>query len=279
MKKILLPTDFSKNALNAIYYALKLFKGENCTFYLLNTYTPTIYNYDFQLKPGGLGNVVEVPISTIGELDDLKKDLKRKFVNAKHKFINISAFNSLTDEIKNLVIQEKIDLIVLGTKGASGIKEVVFGSNTIHIIQKVKCPVLSIPDGYVFEKPTEILFPTDYGIDFTENHLDIFKTIANNFKSKIHVLNVSLGQGLTEAEIANKERLEKLLAEFNGTYHRVIDDGVPQAINKFQISNPIKLLMMINNKHSFFENLFFKPVINKIGFHLTVPFLVIPSKM
>ena len=279
MKKILLPTDFSENSLNAIYYALKLLKGENCTFYLLNTYTPTIYNYDFQLKPGGLGNVVEVPINTIGELEDLKKDLKSKFVNAKHKFINISAFNSLTDEIKNLVIQEKIDLIVLGTKGASGIKEVVFGSNTIHIIQKVKCPVLSIPDGNIFEKPTEILFPTDYGIDFTENHLDILKTIVNNFKSKIHVLNVSLGQDLTEAESANKERLEKLLAEFNDTYHRVIDDGVPQAINKFQMLKPIKLLMMINNKHSFFENLFFKPVINKIGFNLTVPFLVIPSKM
>ena len=50
MKKILLPTDFSENALNAIDYALQLFKDETCAFFILNTYTPMIYNYEYQLN-------------------------------------------------------------------------------------------------------------------------------------------------------------------------------------------------------------------------------------
>ena len=50
MKKILLPTDFSENALNAIHYALHLFKDESCAFFILNTYTPMIYNYEYQLN-------------------------------------------------------------------------------------------------------------------------------------------------------------------------------------------------------------------------------------
>lgn len=278
MKKILLPTDFSENSLNAIYYALQLLKDQNCVFYLLNTYTPAIYNYNFKTKSGGLGSVIDKPISTIGELDELSENLKTKFENAKHKFISISAFNSLTDEIKKLVSQDKINLIILSTKGATGIKEILFGSNTIHIINKVKCPVLAIPDGYFFEKPIEILFPTDYGVDFTENHCDFLKTISHNFKSKTHVLNVSFGRDLTESESVNKEKLEKLLTELNVTYHKIIDKGVSQAINKFQKAKHVQMLMMINNKHSFFENLFFKPVIDKIGLHLTTPLLVIPSK-
>ena len=47
MKKILLPTDFSDNAWNAIVYALKLYKNQKCKFVLLNTYTPMIYNIDY----------------------------------------------------------------------------------------------------------------------------------------------------------------------------------------------------------------------------------------
>ena len=167
----------------------------------------------------------------------------------------------------------------MGTKGSSGAREVLFGSNTIHVINKVKCPVLAIPDGYFFEKPAEILFPTDYKVDYTQKQLDVLKLIANRYKSRVHILNVSHGSDLTETENKNKKKLEKLLAEQQHVSYRVDDQEIPQAINEFQGTTYVQLLMMINNKHSFFENLFFKPVINQIGFHLTVPFLVIPSKM
>ena len=281
MKKILLPTDFSQNAINAIHYALELFKDEVCTFYLLNTYTPVIYNYDYQMNTGGyLGEVVDVvKKNSISKLEELKKDLKKKYVNNKHSFTIISSFNLLTDEIKDLIKEYDLDLIVMGTKGSSGAREVLFGSNTIHVINKVKCPVLAIPDGYFFEKPTEILFPTDYKVDYTLKQLDVLKLIADRYQSRVHILNVSHGTDLTETENKNKKKLEKLLAEQKHVSYRVDDQEIPQAINEFQGATYVQLLMMINNKHSFFENLFFKPVINQIGFHLTVPFLVIPSKM
>ena len=281
MKKILLPTDFSQNAINAIHYALELFKDEVCTFYLLNTYTPVIYNYDYQMNTGGyLGEVVDiVKKNSISKLEELKKDLKKKHVNNKHSFTIISSFNLLTDEIKDLIKEYDLDLIVMGTKGSSGAREVLFGSNTIHVINKVKCPVLAIPDGYFFEKPTEILFPTDYKVDYTLKQLDVLKLIADRYQSRVHILNVSHGTDLTETENKNKKKLEKLLAEQKHVSYRVDDQEIPQAINEFQGATYVQLLMMINNKHSFFENLFFKPVINQIGFHLTVPFLVIPSKM
>jgi len=281
MKKILLPTDFSDNAQNAIDYALHLYKNEACKFYLLNTYTPIIYNYDYRMSAGGyLGDVSDIIRDNSKEkLQEIEKGLKEKFDNPKFQFEIISSFNLLTDEIKDLVNTHNIDLIVMGTKGASGTKEVLFGTNTIHVIQKTKCAVLAIPDGYFFEEPKDILFPTDYRIDYSDKHLRNLKTIAKLFNSKVHVLNVSHGTELNEKEEKNKDKLNESLTDFNDAYYRVHDQEIPEAITEFQKSTYIQLLMMINNKHSFFENLFFKPVINQIGFHLNVPFLVIPSKM
>ena len=281
MKKILLPTDFSDNAQNAINYALNLYKDEACKFYLLNTYTPIIYSYDYRMSAGGyLGEVADiVRENSIEKLEEIEKELKEKFNNPKHKFKIISSFNLLTDEIKDIVSKHKIDLIIMGTKGASGVKEVLFGSNTIHIIKKTKCAVLAVPDGYFFEEPKEILFPTDYKIDYSKKQLKNLETITEIFNSKVHILNVSHGIDLLEFQKTNKAKLEELLTDIKHASHRVDDQPITDAINEFQKTTYVQLLMMINNKHSFFENLFFKPVINQIGFHLNVPFLVIPAKM
>ncbi len=276
MIHILVPTDFSENAQNAINYAQKLFEEERCTFYLLNTYTPIIYTYDVQMNVGGYVGDLMNTIKKNSE-DQLEK-LQHKFSNEKHTVETISSFNTLTDEVRHLVTKHDIDIIIMGTKGATGAKEVLFGSNTIHLIKKGTCPVLAIPDGYFFEKPSDILFPTDFRVHYTENQLRFLKTIARIYKSKINILHVSYGRELNEVEITNKMKLEKLLLDFNDTYYNERDQEITEAINEFQKERYVQLLMMINNKHSFFENLFFKPVIHQIGFHLNIPFLVIPSK-
>jgi len=281
MKKILLPTDFSDNAQNAIYYALNLYKDKVCKFYLLNTYTPIIYSYDYRMSAGGyLGEIADVVREDSKEkLQEIEKGLKAKFKNPKHQFKTISSFSLLTDEVKDVIDKHTIDLVIMGTKGATGAKEVLFGTNTIHIIKKSKCPVLAVPDGYFFEEPKEILFPTDYNVDYSDKQIQNLKTIATIFNSKVHILNVSHGIDLSETQNTNKTTLEKLFTTIKHVSYRVNDQPIPQAINEFQKSTYVQLLIMINNKHSFFENLFFKPVINQIGFHLNIPFLVIPAKM
>ncbi|MDJ0645830.1 MAG: universal stress protein [Flavobacteriaceae bacterium] len=279
--QILLPTDFSNNAFNAIKYAFKLFENEKCTFHLLNTYTPIIYDYDFQMNVGGgLGKVRDViRNNSVDQLEELKLKLEKDYASEGHSIETISSFNTFTDEVKALVDELNIDLIVMGTKGATGLKEVLFGSNTIHIIKKRVCPVMAIPDSYFFEAPKDILFPTDYKIDYTEKQLAILKTIARLHNSTTHILHVQHHRELNELETDNQQKLETHLDTFKKAFYHVQDKEIPVAIDEFQKDHYIQLLLMINNKHSFFENLFFKPVIHQIGFHLTTPFLVIPSKM
>lgn len=280
MKRILLPTDFSQNSWNAISYALQLFKNQTCTFTILNTYTPIIYQLESaQLSAAQFGLQDAMKEVSENGLEQLKTRIEKEYKNPKHIFAYSSAFNTLTEEINALYDGNVMDMIIMGTQGASGVKEILFGSNTIHIINKAKCPVLAVPNDYEFEPPHEILFPSDYLISFNEKHLASIISIAKQFQARVNVLHISTGPELTSIQKHNQEQLKTQFKETTHLFHDVRNNYVPEAIAEFQQKSRINLLVMINNKHSFFENLFFKSNIKHIGFHLNVPFLVIPSNL
>jgi len=279
MKKVLLPTDFSENSWNAIKYALQLFKDQECVFILLNTYTPIIYQFEYMQSSAAQLRVMDaVKETSKHKLEELQKKINSEFSNPKHTFSQISSFNSLISEIDDLYSNNIMDIIVMGTKGASGVAGVLFGSNTIHVIKNAKCPVLAVPNDFSFETPHEILFPTDYEIEYQETHLKPIIEIAQKHISRINILHVFVGNGLTGNQEKNKSILETNFKNIAHLFHDVKNQNVPEAITNFQLKSRVNLLAMINNKHSFFENLFFKSTINQIGFHLNIPLLIIPSK-
>lgn len=280
MKQILLPTDFSENSWNAISYAIQLYKDEECIFHILNAYTPVIYHVEYVLgSPAkfGLGDAIRE--TSQGNLDNLVSKIINEFgENVKHKFETYSRFDTLMSGIKEFVDIYEVDLIVMGTKGATGAQEVLFGSNTVHVFKNIKCPVLAIPSDFSFEAPHEILFPTDLKAIYKHSNLKILKDIALSNNSRVNLMHVLSGYDLTDKQERSKNKLESIFKNSAYLFHNVKTMNIVEAINAFQVKHKINLLVMINNKHSFFENLFFKNTINQIGFHLNVPFLVMPSK-
>lgn len=277
MKKIILPTDFSENAYNAIKYAVQLFKNEESTFYLLNTYTPAIYQSEYILhSPGqiGLGDIYQSVSAE--QLEALKKKVTTDFKNPKHTFYTHSAFNILVDEIVEMANSEEADLIIMGTQGATGAKEIFLGSHTVHVIKKAPCPVMAIPAGFKFENPTEILFPTDFEVNYQQEQLRALLDLASKHKSRIEVIHISSGYELSEKQVKNKSTLEKMLKNNTYRYHDLPSQEIIEGINNFQLKNKVNLLVMIQNKHTFLERLFIEPIIKKIGFHVTIPFMVVP---
>ncbi|MFK7782687.1 universal stress protein [Psychroserpens sp.] len=279
MKKILLPTDFSNNSWNAIVYALQLYKDEKCNFILLHTYTPTYYQLEYMETSSRAFQVGEaIKETSRKELDDLLKKINENFENPKHTFKKISSFNTLTAEINTLYERGVMDLIIMGTKGASGLKGILFGSNTIHILNSVKCPVIAVPSNFEYESPKEILFPSDYEVEFKDSQLQPLLDLAKAHHSRLNILHVSHEIHLSENQIKNRNILDLYFEPIAPLFHNIKNENVAEAIVDFQLKTTFNLLVMINNKHSFFENLFFKSKVNQIGFHLNTPFLVIPSK-
>ncbi|MGB5229092.1 universal stress protein [Eudoraea sp.] len=277
MKKIILPTDFSYNAYNAISYAMNLLKNEEATFYLLNTYTPAIYQTEYLLhSPGqiGLGDIYQS--ESINQLEELKKQLEKEFKNPKHIIIPHSAFNILVDEVSAMVASEEADLVIMGTQGATGAKEIFLGTHTVHVIKKATCPVIAIPADFKYEIPKEILFPTDYEVEYSEGQLAGLLNLSKIHNSSIQVIHISSGYDLTDLQLQNKVKLEKILEKIPHLFHDLPNQEIITGINNFQLKNKMNMLAMIKNKHTFLESLFIEPVIKKIGFHVSIPFMVIP---
>lgn len=139
MKRILLPTDFSENAYNAIRYALKLYEHESCTFYLLNTYTPAAYFTGTTLPNSYSALQLEEIAATNSKrgLDETEKRINAEFHNPKHIIGKLSSFNLLVSEINSVVKSLGIDVIVMGTKGATGAKEVFIGTQTMYTLSLI----------------------------------------------------------------------------------------------------------------------------------------------
>ncbi len=277
MKRIILPTDFSDNAYNAICYAINLFKDDECTFYLLHTYTPAIYQAEYVLhSPGqiGLGDIYQE--NSLTELNDLKKRLIAEFNNKNHTFMVHSAFNTLVEEIVETSKNEKADMVIMGTQGATGAKEILIGTNTVHVIKKACCPVIAIPPNFKYENPKEILFPTDLGINYQEEQLRELEYLAKHHISRIDIMHVSAGYDLTDIQLKNKAKLDKIFSNIAHLFHEMPNQEVITAINNFQQRNKVNLLVMVQNRHTFFERIFIEPIIKKLGFHVTIPFMVIP---
>ncbi|PKV48285.1 nucleotide-binding universal stress UspA family protein [Aquimarina sp. MAR_2010_214] len=279
MKRILLPTDFSDNAFNAIKYALNLFRDEEATFYLLNTFTPVSYHTGYLIEnPAPYGMEDIAMINSKRDVEQTEEKIKEEFDNPKHSFVRLSTFNTLIGEIKEVVEKYNIDLIVMGTKGATGAKEVFIGTHTMYTIKKVNCPVIAVPSGFTFEEPKDVLFPTDYNLSVDNKYLPFVKEICDKYICRLNILNAYYGVALDSEQQKTKERLDEYFKDNAHIFHIAEGMDVLDAVEDFQKKYTINLLVMIHNKHSFFENLLFKPVINQIAYHTNIPFLVIPSE-
>ncbi|MAZ26199.1 MAG: universal stress protein UspA [Cytophagaceae bacterium] len=280
-KKILVPTDFSKNAWQAVDYATKLFLNEPCDFYMLNVFQPQAYTSNDMMMPESPEMIPYDTFKEISEsnLAELLEKLEVKNSNRRHAFYTVSQFNSLIDGINECVDKYKIDLIVMGTQGASGAVEEFFGTNTASVMENIRSrPVLAIPENLVFMPTQEIVFPTDFSIPFQHHELQYLSDIAHLTKARIAVLHViKKDDTLTPEQEENKQRLENIFAEHELQYHVLHDSEVTKAVVNFAESRNSGMIAFLNREHSFFENLFERPMVKKLSRYARVPILALHS--
>ncbi len=276
-KKILLPTDFSKNAWNAIVYAIELYKNEVCDFYILNVFNSTGYALESMTIPEpGERLYEEAKEKSENGLTKILERLSFRDDNPDHKFFMVSQFNSLLEGIKNLVDKKDIELIVMGTKGDSDATNIIYGNNTVLVMEKMRsCPVLAIPKEACFKTPKEIVFPTDYKTHFKRRELKYLIEIAQISNAAIRILHISDSDELTEEQKNNKQLLEENFEGIEYSFHTLHNVGVRSGLSSFVESRESDMVTFINRKHTFFGSIFSKPMVKNLGYHSKVPVLAL----
>ncbi len=280
MRKIVVPTDFSNNAYESLFYATRLFQDKTCHFYILNTFdvnTPMLTSRLDTEKGHQLYHTLSKESKE--KLTETLHKIVRDSEDLKHTFETISVSKDLTETINKTIKSKDIDLVVMGTKGATGAREIFMGSNTVKVIQKIKkCPILAVLDGFDFQKPMEIGFPTDFKRVYLEEELKPLMDIASLFNARIRIFHIHEEETLDEVQEVNRTILKQHLRNFAISVHWISKfSKKSEHITDFITKMNIDILSMVNYRHSIMEMITHEPVIKKIGFHATIPFLVIPE--
>ncbi|MFB9056104.1 universal stress protein [Mariniflexile ostreae] len=282
MKNILLPTDFSENSWNAITYAIQFFKNSDCNFYLLHVKKPSdivlddaVYNPPFNdTKRNSHAKPTELLLQDIQE-----RILKHFPKNKKHQFYTLIERRFFIESIRSCVVQKKIDIIVMGTKGATGLDKIIVGTNTADVITKVKCSTLAIPENARFSKLKAIAFPTDFSLTYNIQVLQPISDVLKNHHSILRIVHISKNEtNLNDDQNKHKALLEDYFNTYQHSFHFLKSKKVEHTIQCFVTDKNINMIFMVAKNLNYFQQILFHSKIKEISYHTDIPFLVLHEK-
>jgi len=280
MKHILVPTDFSENAYRALIYATKLFQKNPCTIHILHSFEAQASKLTSRVDIGKSEKVMD---NLYDEADKKCEEVRQRLIKdtagCGHKFDVISTAMSLPRAMNRICAQRNVDLVIMGTKGQTGAKEVILGSNTENVIKRIKkIPVLAIPLQAEFSPLSKVAFATSFRQSFNPSNLNELIFLVKLHKSNVEVLYVQEGDSLSPDQRQNMEILLNHLSDIDVEVVWLEDETEKtKAIVDYIEREQVDMLSLIYYKHNIIKRLFRESVVKKIGRHPATPYLVIPA--
>jgi nucleotide-binding universal stress UspA family protein len=281
MKNILVLTDFSGTAYQALFYISRLMKHREACFQILNTFSENT-----PLQGPGIGQTMAKPLSARQE-EESWESLRRTAhkirldqQNPKHEFRTMVRQDTLAGAVSKILREQAVDLVVMGNKGTSAVKNVFLGSNALRIIgANLKCPILLVPEEAGEEIPMEIAFATDYNQPYYADVLKPLIFISKLCSAAIRIVHINEEARLSPNQLQHLDKLKDIFGQTAHTLHWMPDFRTKTlAIHSFIQKHHMGMLAMVRHRHDFLAGLQHEPVIRKIQFMVEVPFLILPDR-
>ena len=248
MKTILVPTDFSTHAKHALAFANGLAQSMKAKIILMYVYTPSAGRYN--MISGVLAD----------EMADAKIDLSKKLKalaakNITGKYETRVEVGETVAEIAEFAEKNKVSLVVMGTHNASGLKKILFGSNTSTLISKVSVPVLTIPIRYRFRNIDKLIYASN--MKNPEVEVKRLLPIAKVMNAGVEVL--YLDYGWPEGPKADQKFIElyKKLKNKTITFKKLkvsMEEKMVDALKKYAGKNKNAIMAMFPEEKSFLDH-------------------------
>lgn len=271
--KILLLTDFSEVSKNAMEYALLIAKKTNAEIEVMHIITTTIDWVNISMEQEKLyPETITVIITAKNKMSEMLAVFKKNGIDAKESIV----FNVGVENIPQYIAQKSIDLVILGSHGASGIKEFTLGSNAEKVVRHSKFPVLVVKNKPVKSQLSTIAFASN----FNENQLDSFQKIHNFSKllnTELYLLYINTPYNFKETH-----SIDRMLHSFyENCKEKTCKKHIYNAFNEergvkeFIKENPIDIFAIATQGRSSFVQLFSPSLTENIINHLDIPVLSI----
>jgi len=274
IKRILIPVDFTETSDLAITEALTIANAVDAEIYILHVVE---YNeYYFSVVPETqvmLPSLITLEKAVKKKMEELREKIKKKSGLAPKVFVTTGHVHS---EIIDFAEKKKIDLIIMGTHGASGYKEFFIGSNAQHVVTLSKSPVLTM----CMEKSKpgfkNILIPIDASLHSREK-VNLAIKIADIFKSKIHLLGLTDSKDIDEQNKINikLDSIKKISNMHKLDHKSVVVQGtsLAKAARGYANKNKCDLIVINTGHESAITGIFLGAFAQQIVNHSKVPVL------
>lgn len=273
MKRIIVPTDFSQGAFNALINAIEISKVLDANIQVIHAYSmpPT-------------GSAVMVDITDIlkknadEELENLKTEVL-KLAEAKDlKITYRSLHGSVIDVVNRVTRDDGADLVIMGTQGASGITEKWLGSNTAAAARNIDIPLIAIPADFKYKPFSRLLFATDMKIMKETSALEFIGDFSQKCDAEVKFIHIRTeGMGSDDSNVEEyKNQIDSIFHKDTKTtfaylYEDDVDKGIAETI---QMENP-DLVIVVHHEYGFIEGLFHTSVSKSIINKAALPILVL----
>jgi nucleotide-binding universal stress UspA family protein len=273
INNILVPVDYSDDAGTALAFAVPLAKAANARLLLFHAFSVQI--------PPGNGGLGYVPTPSLDDQTKLSIMAMDGFIKNTPSLGEVDYSKKilpgpLIEVLPDVCDEEKIDLIVMGTKGASGLKETFIGSNTARVIEEVSRPVLVIPKESVYRPIRKIAFAydnTEHQKD-EEGRLETLKAIALLFGAPVEVVTVENPKDQDDQETI-AANLRDRLKGIESKIHVIVNKNVEKALYDYVNHEHVDLLAILSQKHTFLDRLFRESLTRKLAYHTHTPLLAV----
>ncbi|PBQ30509.1 hypothetical protein CNR22_01575 [Sphingobacteriaceae bacterium] len=274
---ILVPTDFSRAARNAINYATEMAKRMKAKLVLLHVYLPPVPVSEVPM-------IIPLPAESetyiLKKLKRIKNDLLLKRGNKNLEIETVCTSGVPVDEIYLYSLSQKVDFVVMGMQGKGFLKEKLMGSTTTSLIQKCEVPVLTIDKSISFKNPKKIVFASDSKGIFSRETLHPLSQVCSVYRSHIYVLNVVISSAsLPGADVIHNKNIRTSFRNFDHSIHQIISVSVQQGLSDFVAAKHMDMIVMIPHHHSLIERVMVGRQTKEMAFHSTVPLLTLHEKL
>lgn len=273
MKTIIIPTDFSPAANNAVNYGVDMALAINASILLLHVYNIPIAYGDV---PVALLSVDEMKQAADQNIERLKKNLEH-VTSGKLKISTETRLGNVVDELEQICKNIQPFAVVMGTTGSSAVERTLFGSNTLTAIKHLAYPVICVPKGKEYGKGIrKIGLACDFREVVETTPVSEIREFVKEFHAQLFVLNVDhdnqqLRPDTPEQSALLKAGLEEIHPEYHFITHRDIEEG----INEFAEKNDLDLVIAIPKKHKLLEGIFKKSTTRQLVFESHVPVMCV----
>ncbi|HNR16404.1 MAG TPA: universal stress protein [Chitinophagaceae bacterium] len=273
MKTIIIPTDFSPVATNALHYGIDMAKAVNASILLLHVYQVPV---SFSDTPIVLVSIEDLRKGAEEQIERLKQEVEH-LTSGSVKVYTETRMGNVTDELENLC--EKINpfAVVMGTKGSSGVERILFGSNTLTAIRHLNWPVICVPPGKTFGNGIKkIGFACDFRDVVKTTPTHFIKEFIKEFGAELHVLNVDHDNKHFKPETPEQSiLLHTMLEDSKPSYHFIEHADIEDGINEFAEKNNLDLIITIPKKHKLLQAIFKPSSTKQLVYQAHVPVMCV----